>query len=70
MEPQSTMRDLFKALGGAQAVADLVKVSPGAVYMALNRGSIPHRWRIPLYKELTARNVQFDPALLGLEAAQ
>jgi hypothetical protein len=63
------MRDLFKALGGAKAVADMMCVSQTAVYMAIQRGTIPHRWRIRLLKELTERGIPYDPALLGMEAA-
>jgi methyl coenzyme M reductase subunit C-like uncharacterized protein (methanogenesis marker protein 7) len=64
------MRNLIDAFGGQKAVAELVGVKQAAVSMALIRGHFPHRWRMTLYREATARNIDFDPALLGLEAAQ
>jgi len=70
MQSISTIRGLFESLGGMRAIADLVGVKQTAVYMAMQRGSIPHRWRMPLYQAATSRSIKFDPALLGLEAAQ
>lgn len=64
------MRKLIEAFGGQKAVAELVGVKQSAVSMALVRGQFPHRWRMKLYREATARNIEFEPALLGLEAAQ
>lgn len=66
----STIRGLFEALGGLQSVADMAGVSLTAVYMVLHRGSIPHRWRMTLYREATSRKISYDPALLGMQAAQ
>ena len=63
-----TIRDLFNALGGVKAVADMVGVRPTAVYMAMHRGSIPHRWRMTIFGEAKARSIQFNPALLGVAA--
>jgi hypothetical protein len=70
MSTKEAMRDLIKSFGGQKAVADLVGVKQSAVSMALIRGNIPHRWRMKLYSEATARSIKFDPALLGLESAQ
>ena len=69
MNQISTIRNFFDALGGMQSVADLVGVKQTAVYMAVNRGSIPHRWRMTLFQEAKARKVKFNPEILGLNAA-
>lgn len=69
MKQISTMRGFFDALGGMQAVADLVGVKPTAVYMAVNRGSIPHRWRLTLWQKAKSMKVPVDPSILGVDAA-
>ena len=69
MEQASDIKAFVKALGGAKKVAALTGVGPGAVYMAILRGTIPHKWRLPMFAEAKAKKVKFDPSLLGLEAA-
>jgi hypothetical protein len=63
----NSIREAFDALGGIKAVAELVGVKEPAVYMAALRGSIPHRWRLPIFKEAERLKVQIAPELLGLE---
>jgi hypothetical protein len=67
MAKVSDIKTFVSALGGARAVADLIGVQPGAVYMATWRNSIPHRWRLPLFQQAKTQKLRFDPALLGLE---
>ena len=71
MDQISDIKSFVKALGGAKKVASLpgVSVGPGAVYMAMCRGVIPHKWRLPMLVEAKSKRLKFDPALLGMEAA-
>jgi hypothetical protein len=62
----TTMDDLIDELGGAEAVARLMNVTPGAVAVARHRGAFPHRWRVLLFQEATARRVAVKPELLGM----
>ena len=65
----TTIKDLFNALGGAKTVSHMMNVSPTAVYMAINRETIPHRWRLAIYQEIKRRRMNVAPQLLGMEAA-
>lgn len=69
MSAVQTIKTLVQELGGAKAVADLVSVSPGAVYMAMCRGTVPYRWRPAIYQEAKRRNLKLAPELIGFEAA-
>jgi hypothetical protein len=69
MDQVSDIKTFVKALGGAKKVAALAGVQPGAVYMAMWRGVIPHRMRLPMFVEAKAKKIIFDPTLLGLEDA-
>ncbi len=64
----TTIKDLVNAMGGAKAVADQYHVSTSAVYMAIHRDSIPHRWRLPLHTEAKRKRLAVDPKLFGLDA--
>lgn len=59
----TTIKELFERLGGAKQVAQIVSTGPTAVYMAVNRGSIPYRWRIPLMKEASRRELSVSSDL-------
>lgn len=61
-----TVDQVIAELGGPSEVAKLVGVSLPAVSNVKSRGSFPYRWRIPIMQEAQRRNLQIDPALLGL----
>ncbi len=63
----TTIKDLVNAMGGAKAVAAQFDMSPTAVYMAIHRDSIPHRWRLHLHTEAKRKRLAVDPKLFGLE---
>lgn len=69
MEIISDIKSLFKALGGVKTVAALpgIRVGTNALYMAVNRGSIPYRWRVPLLAQAREKGLTIDPNLLGTE---
>jgi hypothetical protein len=62
----NTMDDLIAELGGAEAVARLMDVTPGAVHVARHRGAFPHRWRVLLWQEAETRRLEVRPELLGM----
>jgi hypothetical protein len=69
MDRISDIRSLIRALGGAKEVAAIVGVQPGAVYMAMHRDVIPHKWRILLLQAAKSRKIRFDGSLIGMVAA-
>ena len=69
MDHITDIRGLVRALGGPKEVATLVGTRPTAVYMAMHRKVIPHRWRIPLMMALESKSVNFERSLLGIDAA-
>jgi nitrogen regulatory protein PII-like uncharacterized protein len=70
MNEISDIKGFIDALGGAKAVAALNRVGVTAVYMAVNRGSIPHKWRLPMFEEAKSRKIKFAPSLLGVGGAK
>jgi len=61
---------IITALGGRQALQDLLGVGPSAISNYLARGTLPQRAHAPVCEALRARGWQIDPgslALAGLE---
>ena len=69
MNTISDIKTLFKALGGVKTVAALpgIDVGTNALYMAVNRGSIPFRWRMALLAQVKEKRLLIDPKLLGTD---
>ena len=69
MDTISDIKTLFKALGGVKTVAALpgITVGTNALYMAINRNSIPYRWRVPLLAQAREKGLTIDPKLLGTD---
>lgn len=65
----TTIKDLVREFGGAKSVAEMMHVQPAAVYMVVNRDSIPFRWRIVFYQEAKRRKIKVAPQLLGAETS-
>ena len=67
MDKITDIKTLIIALGGVNTVAALpgIDVGTNAVYMAVNRGSIPYRWRVPLLSQAKKKGLTIDPKLLG-----
>ena len=61
---------IITALGGRQALQDLLGVGPSAVSNYLARGALPQRAHAPVCEALRARGYQIDPGSLALSAGE
>ena len=57
---------IITALGGRQALQDLLGVGPSAISNYLARGALPQRAHAPVCEALRARGYQIDPGSLAL----
>ncbi|MEL0197114.1 MAG: bifunctional phosphopantothenoylcysteine decarboxylase/phosphopantothenate--cysteine ligase CoaBC, partial [Rhodobiaceae bacterium] len=57
---------IITALGGRQALQDLLGVGPSAISNYLARGALPQRAHAPVCEALRARGWQIDPGSLAL----
>ena len=48
----NTVKQIVEAMGGRQAVAKRLKITPQAVSNAVRRDVLPGRWHIPVFKTL------------------
>ena len=62
----SDLTALITALGGRQALQDLLGVGPSAISNYLAKGALPRRAYGPVCEALRARGYQIDPASLAL----
>lgn len=57
-----TVRDVVKALGGHQVVADLFEVSVPAVSNWIAAEAFPARLHLRVLRECEGRGIKYDPA--------
>lgn len=62
----SDLSTLITALGGRQALQDLLGVGPSAISNYLAKGALPQRAHGPVCAALRARGYQIDPASLAI----
>ena len=62
----SDLSAIITALGGRQALQDLLGVGPSAVSNYLAKGALPRRAHGPVCEALRARGYQIDPASLAI----
>ena len=62
----SDLSVIITALGGRQALQELLGVGPSAVSNYLAKGALPRRAHGPVYEALRARGYQVDPASLAI----
>ncbi|MGB1873076.1 MAG: bifunctional phosphopantothenoylcysteine decarboxylase/phosphopantothenate--cysteine ligase CoaBC [Candidatus Puniceispirillaceae bacterium] len=61
---------IITALGGRQALQDLLGVGPSAISNYLARGALPQRAHAPVCEALRARGWQIDPASLAFSSLE
>ncbi len=61
---------IITALGGRQALQDLLGVGPSAISNYLARGALPQRAQAPVCEALRARGYQIDPGSLALSGGE
>ena len=64
----SDLSAIITALGGRQALQDLLGVGPSAVSNYLAKGALPRRAHGPVCEALRARGYQIDPTLEAVKA--
>ncbi|MGB1177140.1 MAG: hypothetical protein ACPG48_06700, partial [Candidatus Puniceispirillaceae bacterium] len=61
---------IITALGGRQALQDLLGVGPSAISNYLARGALPKRAHAPVCEALRARGWQIDPTSLAFSSLE